>query len=223
MRVPTTTISRRASVRSSGCSADRLQSRIRADRAKLGLAGRYAPSVRSADGLEAILRDYFRLPISIRQFVGSWLPIPAESRTRLGVRGPSATLGRLRVAGRGVVAMPEPLRSHGRSARIRAVPRFHAGSRALREMSTLIRYYTTDEWSWQVRLLVAEQGGAWSLARPGRQAGLDELARAQARPRDRCRSCRAPEGLTVTSNNMTDSSSGERSWVTSAALRCSAS
>jgi type VI secretion system protein ImpH len=43
------------------------------------------------------------------------------------------------------------------------------GSRALREMSTLIRYYTTDEWSWQVRLLVAERAvpGA-SLGQVGR-------------------------------------------------------
>ena len=31
------------------------------------------------------------------------------------------------------------------------------GSRALERMTALIRFYTTDEWDWQVRLLVAER------------------------------------------------------------------
>ena len=34
---------------------------------------------------------------------------------------------------------------------------FLPGSRALEKMTALIRFYTTDEWAWQVRLLVAEQ------------------------------------------------------------------
>jgi len=148
------------------------------DDAKLGLAGRYAPSVRSADGLEAILMDYFQLPVSIRQFVGSWLPIPPESRTRLGVRGPSATLGDSATLGAASWQCQGRFEVTVGPLTFEQFLGFTPGSRALREMSTLIRYYTTDEWSWHARLLVAEQNvPGVSLGQVGRLGWTSWLGR----------------------------------------------
>jgi len=43
------------------------------DYAKLSRAGRFAQQARSADGLEAILTDYFDLPVEVRSFqVRGW-------------------------------------------------------------------------------------------------------------------------------------------------------
>src|SRR6185295_4778542 len=104
-----------------------------------------------------------------RQFVGSWLPIPAESRTRLGVHGPSATLGHSASLGGASWQCQSRFEVTVGPLAFEQFLDFMPGSRALREMSTLIRYYTTDEWSWQVRLLVAERAvpGA-SLGQVGR-------------------------------------------------------
>jgi len=49
--------------------------------------GLLAQRPRSAVGLEAILRDYFQLPVEIRQFHGQWLVLDPENQTRLGEGG----------------------------------------------------------------------------------------------------------------------------------------
>ena len=66
-----------------------------ADAAKLNRVGRFAPAVCSADGLEAILIDYFGIPVEVRQYSGAWLDIPPELRSRLGDQrlGMESTLG----------------------------------------------------------------------------------------------------------------------------------
>ena len=69
------------------------------DTAKLFRAGLLSSATRSADGLEALLSDYFRQKITVRQFIGGWLRVPVDLRTRLGrmdgyaMLGETATLG----------------------------------------------------------------------------------------------------------------------------------
>jgi len=139
------------------------------DYAKLCRAGLLAAGSKSADGLEAILADYFRHPIEVREFVGGWLRIPPELRTRLGGMDASAVLGQAATLGAAswqrqgkfeVVVGPMPFESF---------LQFLPGSRALRSLADFIRFYTSGEWSWQVRLLV-EKGDApgISLGQVGR-------------------------------------------------------
>jgi type VI secretion system protein ImpH len=54
---------------------------------------------RSAIGLEAILRDYFQLPVTIRQFQGQWLRLGPENQSRMGFPGNNNALGMNLVAG----------------------------------------------------------------------------------------------------------------------------
>ena len=63
------------------------------DFAKLHFAGLLASHTRPASGLASILRAFFGVPASVQQFVGHWLPLPPEVRTRLGVRDGSSALG----------------------------------------------------------------------------------------------------------------------------------
>ncbi|WP_165230982.1 type VI secretion system baseplate subunit TssG [Aquisphaera insulae] len=53
------------------------------DIALLRFSGLFANRIRSAVGLQAILQDYFRIPVEIRQFQGQWLAIEPANRTRL--------------------------------------------------------------------------------------------------------------------------------------------
>src|SRR5207237_1337622 len=63
------------------------------DFAKLHFAGLMNRHVRNADGLAALLAGYFRVPVRIESFVGHWMKIPVQERTRLGGLNDSAMLG----------------------------------------------------------------------------------------------------------------------------------
>lgn len=141
------------------------------DRAKLSRVAHFAPQPRSADGLESILADYFGLAVEVRPFVGEWMGVPGELFCRLGQDPESASLGRTASLGAlswqcqhkfEIVIGPLDLASFGD---------FLPGSPGLAELAAMVRLYTNDEWSWQLRLLLrdAEVPGV-RLGRAG-QAG----------------------------------------------------
>jgi type VI secretion system protein ImpH len=118
------------------------------DYAKLSRAGHFAQQVRSAEGLEAILSDYFEIAIEVRSFTGAWLDIPGALRCRLGEQqlGLSTTLGASTwQCQHKFEIVLGPLTS-------RNFADFLPGARGLTELHALVRLYTGDEWSWQARL-----------------------------------------------------------------------
>lgn len=56
------------------------------DDALLVYAGLIAQRPHSASALEGILRDYFTVPVATRPFVGQWLPLEPDDRSRLGAK-----------------------------------------------------------------------------------------------------------------------------------------
>ena len=63
------------------------------DAAKLFFAGRLSSQTRNAEGLEAILREYFHVPAEVQPFTGRWLQLPHDSICRLGESAESGSLG----------------------------------------------------------------------------------------------------------------------------------
>jgi type VI secretion system protein ImpH len=63
------------------------------DPAKVFFAGRLACQTRNAEGLEAILSEYFDAPVEVHPFAGRWLHLPEDSLCRLGQSEQSGTLG----------------------------------------------------------------------------------------------------------------------------------
>jgi type VI secretion system protein ImpH len=53
------------------------------DEAVVHYAGHFARWPRSAAALEAMLADYLGLPVAVKQFEGSWLPLPPEEQSAL--------------------------------------------------------------------------------------------------------------------------------------------
>jgi type VI secretion system protein ImpH len=126
------------------------------DGPKAARAGLFA-ATRSAEGLEVLLSDYFKVPVEVHQFRGRWADIPDESRLRLGGARESAELGCGATLGGTTWQV-------GHSFEIALGPldragleRFLPGSRALLELREMVRLYTNDEWQWQLRLLVRRE------------------------------------------------------------------
>jgi len=125
------------------------------DYAKLSRAGLLAAQPHSAEGLEAVLADYFGIDVEVRQFVGSWLEIPHDLQCRLGgteaaALGSNATLGAATWQCQ-----------HKFEIVLGLLPRavfsnFLPGAPGLTELHSLVRQYTNDEWEWQVRLLLRD-------------------------------------------------------------------
>jgi type VI secretion system protein ImpH len=69
------------------------------DWAKIHFSGRMAAQTRNAEGLEAILADFFRIPTEIQEFEGYWMKIPTENQCRLGESPETGSLGINAVAG----------------------------------------------------------------------------------------------------------------------------
>jgi type VI secretion system protein ImpH len=138
------------------------------DRAKLYHAGLFAQQVRSAEMLEGILADYFGAPVQVKEFVGTWLTIPEQLRTRLGGGREVAALGRSAVLGQA---------SWQRQCKFEIVlgPLTFAwltallpGQARLAQLHAIVRLFTTDEHAWQLRaLLPPEEAPAIQLGQAG--------------------------------------------------------
>ena len=70
------------------------------ERALAAYAGLLAGQVRSASALQALLSDYFSVPVEVVQLTGRWFPLDDDQVTRIGVRrGQNQGLGRGAVLG----------------------------------------------------------------------------------------------------------------------------
>jgi len=125
------------------------------DYAKLARAGALSLQTRSADGLELTLADYFVLPVQIRQFQRARLTIPEALRTRLGERT-SATLAAGATLGRATWQCQHKFEIVIGPLTLPALRNFLPGARGLAELHSLARFYTNDEWTWQLRLLLRD-------------------------------------------------------------------
>jgi type VI secretion system protein ImpH len=77
-----------------GMGTNGLRGRLKSgDEGLLYYSGLLAQQPRSCSALEAMLGDYFNVPVTVKQFVGAWLHIDNENCTRLGRSNPSNQLG----------------------------------------------------------------------------------------------------------------------------------
>ena len=127
------------------------------DLAKLFHVGTLIRQVRDADGLGAILRQFFRVPARIEEFVGHWLVIARRDRTRLGRDG--KMLGAGAVAGARVWDHQSRFRIHLGPLTLRQYRSFlpdfrgRAGTGTpLRQLVDWVRFYLCFEFDWDVRL-----------------------------------------------------------------------
>jgi type VI secretion system protein ImpH len=126
------------------------------DYAKLSRAGLFSQPTRSAEALETILSDYFELPVEVRQLTGAWLTTPPELRCRLGGDRDFATLGQGATLGGATWQCQHKFEIAMGPLSLTALENFLPGGRGLKELHALVRLYTNDEWTWQLRLLLRD-------------------------------------------------------------------
>lgn len=143
------------------------------DTAKLFFTGRLTAPQRNAEGLEAILADYFGLPARIVAFVGQWLRLPAESVCALGGSRASGSLGRNLVVGKRVWVGDQKFRVRFGPLRFSQFAGLLPRTQAFRELRDWLRHYLGRELSAEVQpVLLANEIPATRL---GRRSGAGQL------------------------------------------------
>jgi len=156
------------------------------DFAVLGRAAQFSSQSRSASGLEAILADYFEVPLAVGSFVGGWLDIPNDALMSLGGASPSSQLGGGATLGSGSWQCQHKFEIEIGPLGLAQFNEFLPGSKQLAHLAELLRLYTNEEWSWQLRLLLKgdevprTQLGAgarlgWTTWMGGRQATAQDV------------------------------------------------
>ena len=138
------------------------------DLAKLFHVSALIRQVRNADGLAAILGQFFRVPVRIEQFVGHWMRLGTQERTRLG--GDGAPLGAGAVAGGRVWDRQSKFRIHLGPLTLAQYQAFlpSASGGLLKKLVDWVRLYLCFELDWDVRLQLAqEEVPALTLGRSG--------------------------------------------------------
>jgi type VI secretion system protein ImpH len=126
------------------------------DSVKLAHAGVFGRQVRNAECLQIVLANYFGVPVQIEEFVGHWLPIAPEQRSRLGGGGFNR-LGEDTVLGERTWHAQSRFRVLIGPLSLRDYERFLPRGRSSRALHDLIRLYVGMEHSWEVKLVLKKQ------------------------------------------------------------------
>ena len=121
------------------------------DAARRHFAAHLSAAPKHADGLVAMLQAFFHAPVSLQQFVGSWLELEPGDRWQLGAM---AGLGRATSIGTRVW-------SRGAKFRLRIGPlsldeytRMLPGSASVTRLTSIVRAHVGDALDWDVNLVL---------------------------------------------------------------------
>ena len=123
------------------------------DAAKLSFAGLLGRQAKNAEGLESILRAFFRVPVKIEPLVAHWMMLPEELYTRLGQRG-SSQLGGTAVLGNRVWDLQSKFRVVIGPLSADQYERFLPGQGSYQRLADWIRNYAGYEFKWDCRLVL---------------------------------------------------------------------
>jgi len=127
-----------------------------ADAAKRHVSGHLARPTRNAESIAKVLRQYFGVPIRVEPYVGHWMPLRAEDRSRLGGAGArrTAALGVSAVAGSKVWDRQYKLRLHIGPLTLAQYTGFLPGQPSLIELRDWMRQLVGFELLWDVCLVL---------------------------------------------------------------------
>ncbi|NBC12508.1 MAG: type VI secretion system baseplate subunit TssG [Gammaproteobacteria bacterium] len=124
------------------------------DIGKLYYAGLLAGQTHHAEGLIALLTDFFRLPVALEEFIGHWLTLPQTSLWRLGESPCTGALGRSTVVGARVFDRQYKFRIVFGPLNRDDFERLLPGGEYLPRLLALVRSYVGDELAWDLNLIL---------------------------------------------------------------------
>lgn len=127
------------------------------DVAKLHYSGRLACQTRHAEGLRALLEDYFRIRVSLEEFVGQWIDIPPDCRCRVGETRRTGLVGRTAIVGSKLWDCQQKFRLRFGPMRLADYERMLPGGGSLVRLAAWVRNYVGDELSWDLQLVLKRE------------------------------------------------------------------
>lgn len=135
-----------------GLAGEAFQGRdVLPDLSQLGYASHLAQGPRNAEGLMSVLSTYFKVPVEVEEFVGSWLTLEPDDQWQLG---------RPTRLGQGT-SIGNRVWSRSSKFRIRIGPldqpdfeRLLPGGASQARMKALVRSYAGDTLDWDVHLVL---------------------------------------------------------------------
>jgi type VI secretion system protein ImpH len=127
------------------------------DFAKLHFAGLLANKARPASGLVSILREYFKLPLHIEQFVGHWMALPEDTLSRIGLEDQGNRLGTSLILGRKVWDCQHKFRIVIGPMGYDDYCRFTPGGASIKRLLAWVRTYAGLALDWDVRLILKKE------------------------------------------------------------------
>ncbi len=124
------------------------------DRAKFFFAGRLAQQNRNAEGLEAIVREFFGIPVELQTFVGRWLDLPPDSTCELGRSRANGKLGSTAIAGSRVWTCQHHFRLHFGPMSLAEFKRMLPNGSSFQRLRDWVRLYAGEHYSWEVELVL---------------------------------------------------------------------
>lgn len=124
------------------------------DGARLAAAGILGRSVHSAEGLERILNDFFRVPVRVHQWEPYWMRLPEDALTRIGLRNAPVALGQSAVVGAKVWDCQNRFRIEIGPLTLTQYQRFLPGGDSLKRLRDWVLNYIGYELSCEMHLVL---------------------------------------------------------------------
>jgi len=125
--------------------------------ARLFYAGLLSSHSRNAEGLAAVIGDFFAMPARVDEFVGAWLELPAGHRWRLGGAQELGRLGLSTIAGARAWTCQQKFQVVLGPLSRAQFQRMLPGGVSLSRLVALVRSYVGEELVWDLRLLLEER------------------------------------------------------------------
>lgn len=124
------------------------------DWAKLFYSGRLTCQTRNAEGLGAILQDYFGMRAEILSFFGQWLELPAANVCRLGASPASGSLGTTAIVGSRFWDCQLKFRVRLGPVGLADLQRMLPIGSSYRQLKCWVKNYIGEELFWDVQLVL---------------------------------------------------------------------
>ena len=124
------------------------------DIAKLLFTGHLACQAKHADGLQAIIAEYFGFHTRIQEFIGEWMEIQEREQTRLGAAPHAGALGLSTVVGARVFGCQHKFRVALGPLDLASYRNMLPGQWGLAVLVAIVRNYTGDELAWDLNLVL---------------------------------------------------------------------
>jgi type VI secretion system protein ImpH len=131
------------------------------DKPLLFYAGLLSQHRRSASALAGLLGDYFGVPVAIAQFVGQWLPLAEDSRTRIGAKGANHALGDSALAGSRVWDQQAKFKLRLGPLGLKEFNQFLPSGSAFRPLLQLTRFFVGQALDFDAQLLLKAAEVPW--------------------------------------------------------------